>query len=187
MERVLVVIKPDGMERALIGRIISKFEDAGLKVVALKLLKAKKELVEKHYVADEDWFMSVGRKAKASAAEKGEKISETEREIGVRVRNALIRELTRMPIVAFVLEGNAAVDVARKIAGSTEPRKADPSTIRGMYASDSYALADIKKRSVRNVVHVSESPEIAEKEIRVWFTEAEVNSYERADEKAMYG
>ncbi len=187
MERVLVVIKPDGVERALIGKVIVRFEDAGLKVVAMKMLNAKKEMVEKHYTNDEAWLLSVGEKAKKSALEKGQKVTETEREIGVRVRNALIRELTRTPVVAFVLEGNAAADVARKIGGGTEPRKADPGSIRGMYSSDSYALADQKKRSVRNILHISETAEIGEQEIKVWFTESDICKYKRADEEAMYG
>ncbi|MDE1768444.1 MAG: nucleoside-diphosphate kinase [Candidatus Micrarchaeota archaeon] len=187
MDRALVLIKPDGIERALVGKVITKFEDAGLKITAIKMVKAKKETVEKHYTDDKEWLMSVGTKAKQSAIEKGQKVTETEIEIGMRVRNALVSELTRMPIVAFVLEGNAAADVARKIGGATEPRKADPSSIRGQYASDSYALADIKKRSVRNIVHISENAQIAEKEIKVWFGSSEICSYKRADEDAMYG
>lgn len=187
MERVLVLIKPDGIERALIGKIVGRFEDAGLKVVAIKMVKAKKETVEKHYTDDEEWLVSVGKKAKQSAIEKGQKVTETEREIGMRVRSSLVKELTRMPIIAFVLEGNAAADVARKIGGGTEPRKADPGSIRGMYSSDSYALADVKKRSVRNIVHISETGAIGEKEIKVWFSDSELCSYKRADEDAMYG
>jgi nucleoside-diphosphate kinase len=187
MERVLVVIKPDGIEKALIGTVIQRFEQCGLKVVALKMLKADAGLVGRHYVEDKDWMLDVGKKAKKSAMEKGETVTETELEIGQRVRNALIRELTRTPVVAFVMEGNAAAEIARKITGGTEPRKADPGTIRGMYSSDSYALADKTKRSVRNIIHVSENAQIAEKEIAVWFKESEIATYRRADEQAMYG
>ena len=187
MERVLVVVKPDGIERALVGTVMQRFEQCGLKLVAIKMLKADAELVGRHYVEDKDWMMEVGRKAKQSALEKGQKVTETEMEIGQRVRNALIRELTRTPVVAFVLEGNAAAEIARKITGGTEPRRADPGTIRGMYSSDSYALADKAKRSVRNIIHVSENAEIAEKEIKVWFKESEIVKYGRSDEQAMYG
>ena len=105
----------------------------------------------------------------------------------MRVRSFLVNELTRSPIVAIVLEGNAAAEVARKIAGGTEPKKADPYTIRGRYSNDSYALADKKQRSVRNIVHVSEDSTIAEKEIKVWFTDKEICKYDRADEEALYG
>ncbi|MCL4375795.1 nucleoside-diphosphate kinase [Candidatus Marsarchaeota archaeon] len=186
MERALVLIKPDGIERALIGNVISKFEISGLKVVGIKMLNATKEMAGKHYAEDEEWLTSVGKKMKASYKEKGEEITEPDRAIGMRVREMLMNELIRVPIIAMVLEGNAANDVARKIAGSTEPRKADPSTIRGMYSSDTYGLADKQKRPVRNIVHVSESKEAAEKEIKVWFKESEIYKYKRADEGAMY-
>jgi len=187
MERVLVVMKPDGVERGLTGTVIKTFEECGLKLVAIKMIKADQALVGKHYVEDKDWMMSVGKKTKQSALEKGVEMKETEMEIGQRVRNALIRELTRTPVVAFVLEGNAAAEIARKLIGATEPRKADPASIRGRYASDTYGLADGKKRSVRNIAHVSENAEIAEKEIKVWFKESEICKYKRCDEEAMYG
>ena len=105
----------------------------------------------------------------------------------MRIRQMLIKGLTDGPIVAFVLEGNSAAEVSRKIAGGTEPRKADPSSIRGMYASDSYSLADSKKRPVRNLVHVSENAAIAESEIKIWFSEKELHEYVRADEGSQYG
>lgn len=187
MEKVLVLIKPDGVERALVGKIIARFEDCGLKVVALKMLKPTKAMVEKHYTDDENWLVSVGLKTKQSYLEKGIEVKETEREIGMRIRQMLIKGLTDGPIVAFVLEGNSAAEISRKIAGGTEPRKADPSSIRGMYASDSYSLADSKQRPVRNLVHVSENAAIAESEIRIWFSEKELHEYTRADEESQYG
>ncbi len=187
MERALVLIKPDGVERALIGRVIAQFEDSGLKVAALKMLKPDDKLVSKHYTDDESWLVSVGKKTKQSYIEKGIKVTESEREIGIRVRSYLVKELTRSPIVAMVLEGNAAAEVARKIAGSTEPKRADPYTIRGRYSNDSYSLADKKQRSVRNIVHVSEDSETAEKEIKIWFTDKEIYEYGRPDEGTIYG
>ena len=187
MERALVLVKPDGVERALIGAVIRRFEEAGLKVTALKMLKPTEKLVGLHYADDKEWLLSVGKKARQAAMDKGEKVSESEMEIGNRIRSLLIKELTKGVVVAFVLEGNSAAEVARKIAGSTEPRKADPSSIRGMYSGDSYSLADLKKRPVRNIVHVSENSDIAEKEIKVWFSGQEIMSYRRADEASMYG
>ncbi len=187
MDRALVLVKPDGVERALIGSVIKRFEDAGLKVVGIKMLKPTEDVVGRHYTDDKEWLLSVGKKAKQSAIEKGQDVKETEMEIGQRIRSLLVRELTKGVVVAFVLEGNACAEAARKIAGGTEPRKADPSTIRGAYSTDSYALADAKKRPVRNIVHVSENAEIGEKEIKVWFKESELFKYRRADEEAMYG
>lgn len=187
MERALVLVKPDGVERALIGAVIKRFEDSGLKVVGLKMVKPTETVVGKHYTDDKEWLLSVGAKAKQSAKEKGSESEETEMEIGRRIRSLLISELTKGVVVAFVLEGNSAAEAARKIAGGTEPRRADPSSIRGTYSTDSYSMADQKKRPVRNIVHVSENGEIAEKEIKVWFSESELFKYERADEEAMYG
>jgi nucleoside-diphosphate kinase len=186
MERVLVLIKPDGVERAIIGKVISVFEDTGLKVVGMKMLKATSDIIQKHYTDDENWLLSVGSKTKKSYAEKGIEVKESEREIGLRIRSQLISEISKNSIVAIVFEGNSAIEIGRKLAGVTEPRKADPSTIRGKYSSDSYELADKEKRPLRNIVHVSENAEIAKDEIKVWFKENELFDYKRADEDVMY-
>jgi nucleoside-diphosphate kinase len=186
MERALVLVKPDGVERGLVGRVISRFETAGLKVIAIKMVKASREMAGKHYIDDDEWLLSVGKKTKQSYVEKGIKSTKTEREIGLWVRSMLMDEITRIPVVAIVFEGNSANEVARKIAGATEPRKADPASIRGTYSCDSYAAADNSKRPVRNIVHVSESSVAAEREMKVWFGKQELQSYRRADEDIMY-
>ncbi len=187
MDRVLVLVKPDGVERALIGSVIKRFEEAGLKVTGMKMIKPTEEIVKRHYTDDKVWLMCTGKKAKQAAIERGQVVKETEEECGHRIRGLLLKELTRSVVVAFVLEGNACAEVARKIAGTTEPRKADPASIRGTYSSDSYALADSKNRPVRNIVHVSETAAIGEKEIKVWFKDSEICKYKRADEEEMYG
>lgn len=177
MERALVVIKPDGIEKSLVGKVISEFEDSGLKVVGVKMVKASSALVGRHYAEDEGWLMAVGRNAKAADLKRGIVTKETERQIGMRIRSYLMRELTRLPVVAVVLEGRNANKVARKIAGSTEPASADPKTVRGMYSKDTYKLADKEKRAIRNIVHVSDSPKSANREIKVWFKGSEMYSY----------
>lgn len=174
MERALVLIKPDGMEKSLMGKVISKFEEAGLKVIAIKMIRATKEMAAKHYADNPEWLDSIGKKTRASYLEKGIKMEETDREMGMKVRKMLMHELTRISIAAFILEGNSANFIARKIAGSTEPRKADPSSIRGMYSADSYETADKEGRPVRNIVHVSETIADAEREIKVWFSNPEI-------------
>ena len=185
MERALVLIKPDGVERALIGKVISRFEGAGLKVVALKMILANEKQAGTHYAEDQEWLISVGKKANQSNIEKGLPVTEKDIDIGMRIRSHLIKELTRSPIIAMVLEGNAANDVARKLAGATEPRKADPSTIRGSLSNDTYGAADSGKRPIRNIVHVSENKEAANREITVWFTESEIQKYKRCDESIL--
>lgn len=182
IERTLVLIKPDGVNRKLNGKIISTFEDSGLKLVGLKLVKPEREVVEKHYAADEKWMEEVGNKTKSSYEEKGIKVDKTAIEIGKEVREELLGYLTNQPTIAMVLEGNDAIYIVRKIIGGTEPRKADPGSIRGKYGIDSYEKADSEKRAVKNLVHASDSKENAEREIKVWFTDDELLDYKSADE-----
>ena len=186
MERTLVLVKPDGVLRGLTGKIISKLEDAGLKVVALKIVQPNKEFAGTHYIEDKDWMESVGNKTLATFKEKGIPATETALQIGQRVRSYLIDYITSGPVVAVVLEGNEAIFITRKILGATEPRKADPSSIRGAYSSDSYELGDKLQRAVKNLAHASEDQKTAEREINVWFTPQELMNYKRADETAMY-
>ncbi|MDE1847313.1 MAG: nucleoside-diphosphate kinase, partial [Candidatus Micrarchaeota archaeon] len=171
---------------ALIGKIIAKFEDTGLKVAAIKIVKPNKDVVSRHYVEDKAWMEGVGNKTIKSQEAQGIKMNETALEIGMRVRAALMDYLTGRPVVAMVIEGNEAVAMVAKITGATSPVRADPSTIRGTYASDSYDLADSKKRAVKNILHASDSKATAEREIGVWFADNEVISYKRSDEDAMY-
>ena len=177
MERALVVIKPDGIENQHIGNVIAAFEKSGLKVVGIKMTRASSSLVGRHYAPDRKWLMSVGTNAKAADARRGIVTKETEMQIGMRIRSYLMRELTRLPVVAIALEGEDANRRARKLAGSTEPKSADPSTIRGMYSKDTYKLADREKRAIRNIVHVSDSPKSANREIKVWFKNSELFNY----------
>ncbi len=186
IERTLVLIKPEGVYRALIGKVITTFEDAGLKIVGIKMVRPDKDLAGKHYAADEEWLTSVGRKTKESAQKKGIEIKESEIEIGNRVRNMLLAHLTSGPVIAIALEGNEAIYVVRKLTGGTEPRSADPSSIRGRYGLDSYEMGDLKGRPVRNVVHASEDAKAAKKELSLWFKDSELVDYHRADEEHIY-
>lgn len=174
MERALVIIKPDGMEKSIVGKVITKMEECGLRVVGVKMTKASEGVVGKHYAPNEEWLLTVGKNSRAGYEKAGKKVKETDMEIGMRIRSLLMKELTRMPIIAIVFEGNSANKIARKMAGATEPKSADPSTIRGAYANDSYESADKESRPIRNIVHVSDSPESAEREIKVWFSNSEL-------------
>lgn len=185
MERALVLIKPDGMQRALVGKIITKFEDAGLKITGIKMLKADEARTRKHYYKDDVWLNEKGKRLREDNLSRGVKLKGTDKELGQQIVDRLVEEITKSPIIAMILEGNMAAEIARKIAGATEPRKADPSTIRGAYTSDSYKLAAEKDRAVRNLVHVSEEQD-AEREIKIWFSEAEIYKNRRADESEMY-
>ena len=153
IERTLVLLKPDAVQRCVIGEIISRFERAGLKIVGMKMVYSTEEQARKHY--DED----------------------LEKRRGKEVRDNNVIFLTSGPIIALCLEGIHAVEIVRKMIGSTEPKSALPGTIRADYAHMSYAHADKVKKAIPNLVHASDSIESAKKEISLWFTEKELHSY----------
>jgi nucleoside-diphosphate kinase len=183
-ERTLVLIKPDGVQRGLIGEIVKRFEQRGLKLSALKMVKGGEELIGKHYTDDLEWLESVGKKTRSSFAEKGIEMEETDKAIGLRIREWLMSYIGSGPVVAMVVEGNHAIEVVRKIVGPTEPRTAPAGTIRGDFSIDSYMLGDNLMRPVKNLIHASGNKKEAEEEIHVWFSEDEIHDYERSDEKA---
>jgi nucleoside-diphosphate kinase len=186
MERTLVLVKPEGVKRALIGKVIGRFEDTGLKVTALKMLLPNRDIASRHYPLDEEWYTNAWKNTKKGYDEKGLEFKETPLQLGERVRSWLIESLTSGPVVAMVVAGNDAIASVRKIAGATAPNRADPYSIRGMYSTDSYDLSDTRRRVVRNIVHASDSVPTAEREIKVWFTDNEISDYKRADEDAVY-
>ena len=186
MERTLVLIKPDGVKRGLIGEIIKRFEQRGLKIVAIKMVKPQEETAGRHYIDDMDWLKSVGEKSKKSFEQRGIKVKETPEEIGRRIRNLLMGYLSSSPVVAMVIAGPGAVSGVRKIVGPTEPKSAPPGTIRGDFSVDSYELGDEMHRPVKNLIHASDSKETAEKEIDIWFSENEIFDFELAGMKQAY-
>ncbi|MBN1274913.1 nucleoside-diphosphate kinase [Candidatus Woesearchaeota archaeon] len=185
-ERTLVLIKPDGVQRGLIGDILSRFERCGLKVIGMKMAYADEKLAGDHYIADEDWLDTVGEKARKAYEQRGAKVERKNREIGLEIREQLIKYLVMSPVVAFVLEGHNAVKHVRKIVGATSPGDAAPGTIRGDYSFDSYALADKSKRPIQNLIHASGEVDEAEREINLWFTDKELHSWQRTDEALLY-
>lgn len=186
IERTLVIIKPDGVQRMLVGEILSRFERSGLKLVAMKMVWPSKKLVGQHYADDPDYFKTVWEKAKKSAEERGQKMKETSQELGKRVREANMRYMSSGPVIAFVLEGNAAIVNVRMIIGSTNPLTADIGTIRGDLTIDDFAAADIEARAVRNLMHASSEPEEAKREIALWFTKDELNDYQTVMDKVLH-
>jgi len=181
IEKTLILIKPDGVQKNLVGKIISKFEDAGLKVVALKMVQPDEELAKEHYPINEEWAKSLYEKSKKAAEEKNEEfIFKDPNHIGEFVQKGLQSLITECPVVAMVLEGPHAIEIVRKIVGPTEPRQAPPGTIRGDFASiESYTIANTRNRAVRNLIHASDSKKTAEKEIKTWFKEDEISSYKK--------
>lgn len=189
MDKVLIIVKPDGVKRGLCGEILSRFERAGLKIVALKMVTVDKAQVEKHYPFDRIEFLKgMGEKTLGTLKEYKKdpnKIFGTEDplEIGKKINTWNVDFLTSGPVAVALLEGRHAVDNARKIAGATFPLLAVPGTIRGDYAIDSAAYANEENRAVWNLVHVSGSDEEAKYEEGIWFTKEEVRDYKRFDEQ----
>jgi nucleoside-diphosphate kinase len=152
-ERTLVLIKPDGIVRNLIGKIITRFEDAGLKIIGMKMVWIDEDFARKHYRED------------------------IEQKHGKRVREGLIKYIREGPVIAMVLEGADAIKVTRKIVGSTYPSESLPGTIRGDFAHISKDYANAKEVNVRNLIHASANAEDAVIEIPLWFEKKELHSY----------
>jgi len=153
VERTLVLLKPDAVSRGLVGRVLTRFEDALLKIVAFKMVWMDAELNRQHYFDLEERF-------------------------GPDVYHAVATFMQTGPVFALVLEGVEAVSIVRKLVGSTYPEQAAPGTIRGDYAHQSKAYANANKLPVANLVHASANAEDAKREIDVWFTEAELYDYQ---------
>lgn len=167
-ERTLVIIKPDGVERKLTGEIIKRFEQIGLTLHAMKMLRPDEELIERHYTIDPEWLRIAGEKSIKSGHQKHSDVPE---EVGRIILNSLKAYLTKGPVIAMVWSGNHAVAIVRKIVGSTEPLSSDVGTIRGDFVLDSYEISNREGRAIQNLVHASSSVKEAESEIRHWFAD----------------
>jgi len=186
-ERTLVIIKPDGIQRTLIGEIIRRYERTGLKISALKMLVPDEKMVEKHYTVDPGWIRKVGEKSIVSYEKKGLVAPYKDpEECGRAVLGRLKKYLTTGPVIAMIWQGNKAVGIVRKLTGGTEPLTSDVGTIRGDLTVDSYDMSDLDDRAIRNLIHASGSVEEAEKEITIWFKENEILKYNLVLEKMLY-
>ena len=152
-ERTLVILKPDAVVRGLAGRILQRFEDASLKIVGMKMRALDPDFTRKHYF-------------------------DLEERLGATVYNATAAFMQRGPVIAFVLEGEDAVATVRKIVGSTYPNEAQPGSIRGDFAHQSKAVAAQTGKAVANLVHASGNRDEAKYEVSLWFSDAELHSYQ---------
>jgi nucleoside-diphosphate kinase len=187
-ERTLLLMKPDVLQRQIVGEILSRFERKGFKIIGMRMLNATKEQMAEHYVDDEAYLIETGEKAKKGAEKRGEDISDwNSLERGKIIRKNNILYLTCGPIVAIVLEGHGVVQGVRKLLGSTSPAEGDVGTIRDDYSFDTFVLADYVSRATRTMIHASDSVENAEREIKIWFRESELCSdYETVAEKIFF-
>ena len=179
IEQTLILIKPDGVQKQLIGEIIKRFEESNLKVCAMKMVWPDKELAEKHYPLDEEWARQTFEKTKKAADIENRQLEQSDHlEFGKVLQARLVTFLIESPVIAITIKGPNAISCVREIIGLTEPFRADPESIRGKFASEeSYKIADAEKRSIRNLLHASDSIENAKKEISTWFQEHEIHEY----------
>ena len=150
MERTLILLKPDAVQRSLVGEIISRFEKVGMKIIGMKMVWVDKDFAKKHYKSH----------------------------IEKKFYSGLEAMITEGPVVAMVLEGLHSIEAVRKMVGGTEPKTAQPGTIRGDYAHHSYEYTDKKGIAIKNLIHASGDKTDAEYEIKLWFDAKELHSYE---------
>lgn len=185
-ERTFVAVKHDGVQRALVGEIIHRIERSGLKIVGLKMFVPYMDKAVKHYGKDDAWCEKVGQRTIESMEKEGKTPSKTAVEYGRDVLTHLYKYFTLGPIVGMVIEGNSAVAIVKKLVGGTEPTTSDVGTIRGDLTLDSYELANVDGRAVRNLIHCTDKPEEAQREIDIWFEPEEIISYTSIQEKILY-
>jgi nucleoside-diphosphate kinase len=185
-ERSLVILKPDAVQRSLVGEVIKRFEQTGLKISAMKMFVPTEENLLTHYHKDDEWFLKKGNRIIDDLKSHNMPVEKEAIEYGKDIIRTIVRYMTAAPVIAMVIEGNQAVAVVTKLVGTTEPATSDVGTIRGDYTVDSYGHSSFENRAVRNLVHQSESPEEAEREIAIWFKEEEIMNYVTAQERIMY-
>lgn len=181
-EQTLVLVKPDGVQRGLVGEIIRRFERLGLKIAGLKMVYPEEDFAKKHYPVTDEWYEKVGKNTIGDCEKFGINVEENMGtkdavEIGKKVHSWNVNFLTSGPVVALVLEGVHAIDAVRKLAGETVPTASMPGTIRGDFASSSAISANIKGRAIYNLVHSSKNKEEAQQEIALWFSPEELHDY----------
>lgn len=189
-ERTFMIIKPDGVRRGLVGEIVKRIEQRGLKIIACSLVGAKRNEVDKHYPKDAKWIRRLGEKTMAVYAKynlnpKKEIGTDDVEKIGRIVREWLLDYMTSGPIVKMAIEGVHAIDMVRKLCGATVPLNAELGSIRGDFSADSPIAANGGMRAIHNLVHASETAAEAAYETKLWFKAAELHSYRRVEEELM--
>lgn len=191
LERTLIIIKPDAVQRGIIGDIISRFEKVGLKFVGMKMFVPEDDRLTRHYPTDRREFIEgMGQKTLDNYSDLGIDPKEMfghadPYKIGLQVREWLVDFMKSGPVIAAVLEGPHAVEIVRKIRGFTLPSAAQPGTITGDYSFDSSSLANAGKRSIKNLVHASGNKAEAEHEIPIWFEADELHNYDVVHQRLM--
>ncbi|MFP3904754.1 MAG: nucleoside-diphosphate kinase [Armatimonadota bacterium] len=174
MQRTLVILKPDALQRHLVGRILQRFEDAQLQITAMRMLQPSRRMIERHYPDDEEFVARLGSKTLDAYHETGEDCADIFESndsvvIGRTIRRWLVDYLCDGEVVAMIIVGERAVERVRALIGATIPNVARPGTIRGDLCTDTPIAACRQKRAVMNLVHASGTVQEAEDEIALWF------------------
>ena len=190
-EQTLVLAKADVLERGILGDILKRFENAGLKIIAAKLLKANKTLAKKHYTGSKKWKVRIGNKIINYFTELNLDLTKTlgsndPEVLGNQVYEKSVDYLTRNPVLAMVLEGPHAIERVELMAGDTEPRKAGRGTIRGDFSTDSVVKSNMEKRAINNLIHSSKDKSSAYREMNVWFKPKDLVFYHNKFENTLY-
>ena len=186
-EQTFIILKPDAIQRSLVGEIIGRLERVGLKMVALKMVIPEADLVAKHYTIDPEWKRKAGEKAISKYVSKGMTPPEADPvKVGNNVLENLKNYMSSGPVVAMIWQGAHAVPLVRKLVGATEPLSSDVGTIRGDFVLDSYEMSDADGRSIRNIIHASGNVAEAEQEIALWFKPEDVLDYRHIQEEIIY-
>jgi nucleoside-diphosphate kinase len=185
-ERTFVLIKPDGVQRTLIGEIIKRIERTGLKLVGLKMVVPDEKICWDHYNKDDAWFLEKGTKTLENLKSKGLPTDKEAVEYGKDIIRGCVSLLTSGPCIAMVWEGNQSIAIVKKIVGGTEPTTSDVGTIRGDLTVDSYDLANIDGRAVRNLIHCTDNPADGKREVDLWFKEEELVKYRLIADEILY-
>jgi nucleoside-diphosphate kinase len=186
-ERTFVILKPDAVQRSLVGEITQRIERVGYKLVAAKFVVPTEDQLWKHYGKTDEWFLKKGQAVIDRRTAKGLSIDKDPVEYGKDIIRGTIKFMLAGPVLAMVWEGNQAVAVIKKLVGVTNPLDSDVGTIRGDYSLDSFSIVEHDDRgSVRNLIHCTDDVSEYEREVAVWFKPEEIIDYRHIQEEMLY-
>lgn len=189
-ERTFIILKPDTIQRGLVGEIIKRFERIGLKIVGMKMHMVNEKTLWEHYNKDDAWYTKKGSNIVENKKKLGMVIDKEPIEYGKDIIRAMVHYMCAGPVVSLVIEGNSAQAVVKRLVGGTEPTTADTGTIRGDYALDSYYICDVDgSRGMRNLIHCTDPADgegAYDREVNLWFTKEEIHEYHLVSEAMLY-
>lgn len=189
-ERTFIILKPDAVQRGLVGEIIKRFERIGLKIVGMKMCSVDEKVLWEHYNKDDAWYEKKGQNIVDNKTTLGLPVEKAAIEYGRDIIRKMVHYMTASPVVCIVVEGNQSQAVVKRLVGSTEPTTSDTGTIRGDFGLDSYYLCDVDgSRGMRNLIHCTDpadGKDAYEREVNLWFTKNEVHDYRLVSEAMLY-